>query len=80
MRNARDPKGIVLTEDSKKAFNYLKRVIVSEPIMLHYPDWQLPFAIHTDASKEGVAGIPCRARRGQHRKGTNVRIQNFERH
>ena len=49
----------MLTEESKLAFDYLKRVITSEPIMLHYPDWDLPFEIHTDASKEGVAAILC---------------------
>lgn len=59
VQNPRTSKGIVLTEDSKKAFDYLKRAITSEPIMLAYPDWDLPFEIHTDASKEGVAAILC---------------------
>ena len=27
--------------------------------MLHYPDWDVPFEIHTDASSKAVAAILC---------------------
>jgi len=59
IKNPRVGKAIILSDDSKKAFDYLKRVITQEPIVLHYPDWDRPFEIHTDASKEGVAAILC---------------------
>jgi len=40
-----------------KAFEELKRTITSEPIMLYFPDWDKPFEIHCDASKQAVAAI-----------------------
>src|SRR5438067_12893636 len=50
VRNPRNSKGIVLTEESKISFDFLKKAITKEPIMLHYPNWEVPFEIHTDAS------------------------------
>ena len=35
----------------------MKKAITEEPIVLHYPDWDQPFEIHTDASKEAIAAI-----------------------
>jgi hypothetical protein len=57
MQNKKDARGIILTEESKRAFEELKRAITSEPIVLHYPDWEKPFEIHWDASSEAVAAI-----------------------
>jgi len=34
-----------------------KKIITSEPIMLYFPDWDQPFEIHCDASKQAVAAI-----------------------
>jgi hypothetical protein len=48
---------IILSDESKLAFDELKKAITSEPIILHYPDWDIPFEIHCDASKEAVAAI-----------------------
>jgi hypothetical protein len=56
-QNKRAGSSIILTEESKKAFDELKRTITSEPIVLHYPDWDQPFEIHCDASKQAVAAI-----------------------
>ena len=57
VRNPRDSKGITLSRESKGAFDFLKAAITKEPIMLHYPDWEVPFEIHTDASSKAVAAI-----------------------
>jgi hypothetical protein len=56
-RNPKDKNGIILSDASKAAFEDLKTAITSEPIVLHYPDWEKPFEIHCDASKEAVAAI-----------------------
>src|SRR3954469_3819134 len=47
VKNPKDSKGIILTEESKRAFEIIKKAITSEPIVLHYPDWDTPFEIHT---------------------------------
>ena len=54
--NKRD-KRITFTPKAQAAFEDLKQAITEEPIMLHYPDWNQPFEIHTDASKEAIAAI-----------------------
>ena len=40
-----------------RSFETLKRMITTEPVVLHYPDWSHPFEIHTDASSSTVAAI-----------------------
>ena len=56
VQNKRDKtRKIELTEESAEAFE----AITKEPIVLHYPDWEQPFEIHTDASSEAVAAILC---------------------
>ena len=56
VQNKRDKAGkIELTEESAEAFEAL----IKEPTVLHYPDWEQPFEIHTDASSEAVAAILC---------------------
>jgi hypothetical protein len=42
VQNKRVGSAIILTDESKKAFDELKRAITSEPIVLHYPDWINP--------------------------------------
>ena len=55
--NKRDKGKITLTPKAQAAFEDLKEAITKEPIVLSYPDWEQPFEIHTDASKEAVAAI-----------------------
>ena len=57
MNNKREKGKITLSEKGLAAFNDLKNAITEEPIVLHYPDWDQPFEIHTDASTEGVAAV-----------------------
>ena len=60
VQNKRDKTGkIELTEASAEAFEALKEAITKEPIVLHYPYWEQPFEIHTDASSKAVAAILC---------------------
>ena len=65
--NPRNAKGIILTEESKAAFDFLKKAITQEPVMLHYPNWDIPFEIHTDASSKAVAAILCQRIDGKER-------------
>ena len=67
VKNPRDAKGIILSEESERAFDILRSAITSEPIMLHYPDWEHPFEIHTDASTTAVAAILCQIIDGRER-------------
>ena len=55
--NKRDKGRITFTAEAEAAFEDLKKAITEEPIVLHYPDWDQPFEIHTDASKEAIAAI-----------------------
>ena len=48
---------ITMTEKAKQSFAFLRQAICNEPCILHYPDWDEPFEIHTDASTEGIAAI-----------------------
>ena len=59
IKNPRDSKGIVLSKESEAAFEFLKKAITSEPVVLHYPNWDIPFEIHTDASTHAIAAILC---------------------
>jgi exodeoxyribonuclease III len=68
VQNKRDRAGkIELTEASIKAFKKLKEAITKEPIILHYPDWNQPFEIHTDASTKGIGAILCQQIDGKER-------------
>ena len=68
VQNKRDRAGrIELSEESIKAFEQLKEAITTEPIILHYPDWDKSFEIHTDASQEAVAAILCQRIDGKER-------------
>ena len=44
------------TEASNSAFEHLKELCLSAPI-LAYPDYQLPFILHTDSSSEGLGAV-----------------------
>ena len=40
---------IEMTEKARESFKFLREAICNEPCVLHYPDWDEPFEIHTDA-------------------------------
>ena len=44
------------TEAAHSVFEHLKELCVSAPI-LAYPDYQLPFILHTDSSSEGLGAV-----------------------
>ena len=51
---ARDGEGaIAWTDEQRAAFDSLRGVLASSPLLIH-PNWDLPFAVHTDACKHGL--------------------------
>ena len=68
VQNKRDRAGtITLSSESRTAFDDLKKVITEEPIVLHYPVWEEPFEIHTDASTDTIGAILCQRIEGKER-------------
>ena len=54
------------TEAANSAFEHLKELCVSAPI-LAYPDYQLPFILHTDSSSEGFGAVLYQRQDDKHR-------------
>ena len=52
------------TEAADSAFEHLKRLCVSTPI-LAYPDYKLPFVLHTDSSSEGLGAVLYQKQNGK---------------
>ena len=52
------------TEAADSAFKHLKELCVSTPI-LAYPDYQLPFVLHTDSSSEGLGAVLYQKQEGK---------------
>ena len=47
-------RAIVLDDVAMESFETLKKFLATEPIMLHYPQWDVPFTVHCDASNIGL--------------------------
>ena len=60
-------KEIDLSDQAIGCFEKLKTIITTEPIMLHFPDWEAPFEVHCDASKQAVGAILSQHIGGQER-------------
>ena len=54
------------TEAANSAFETLKELCTSTPI-LAYPDYQLPFILHTDSSSEGLGAVLYQKQKGKFR-------------
>ena len=50
-------------EEEKKAFDTLKSLCCQAPI-LAYPDYKLPFTLHTDSSLEGLGSVLYQVQNG----------------
>ena len=48
---------VSLNEKQKFTFEKLKNILVSEDVMLLYPDYQKPFDLTTDASSSGLGAV-----------------------
>ena len=48
--------GFIWTEESRRAFDELKRAMTQTPV-LALPNFQQPFEVHTDASGEGIGAV-----------------------
>ena len=59
-------KGFHWNPSCQSAFDELKRRLVSPPI-LAYPDFSLPFVLHTDASATVVGAVLCQIQNGMER-------------
>ena len=51
-----EPLWLVLTNRAKKAFNELKTVLCTYPV-LKMPDFNMPFTVFTDASDTGIGAV-----------------------
>ena len=54
------------TEAADSAFEHLKKLCTSTPI-LAYPDYKLPFVLHTDSSSEGLGAVLYQKQNGKFR-------------
>ena len=52
------------TETANSAFENLKELCTSTPI-LAYPNYQLPFILHTDSSSEGLGAVLYQKQEGK---------------
>ena len=52
------------TEAADSAFEHLKKLYTSTPI-LAYPDYKLPFVLHTDSSSEGLGAVLYQKQNGK---------------
>ena len=52
------------TEAADSAFDHLKKLCISTPI-LAYPDYKLPFVLHTDSSSEGLGAVLYQKQNGK---------------
>ena len=52
------------TEAADSAFEHLKSLYISTPI-LAYPDYKLPFVLHTDSSSEGLGAVLYQKQNGK---------------
>ena len=70
------------TDECEEAFKLLKRKLVSPPI-LAYPDWNLPFILHTDASMNAIGAVLLQKQDGRERviayagRVTNKQEKNY---
>ena len=52
------------TEAADSAFEHLKKLCISTPI-LAYPDYKLPFVLHTESSSEGLGAVLYQKQNGK---------------
>ena len=72
-KKVKTSKPFVWGKEQQDAFDRLKQALCSQPI-LGYPDYNLPFELHTDASSKGLGAVLY-----QKQKGTMRVIYNASR-
>ena len=45
------------SQESEEAFNCLRDKLISEPVLLSFPNWNRSFTVETDASRTGIAAV-----------------------
>lgn len=54
---------ITLNDEQIYAFNALKNILISEDVLLNYPDFKKPFDLTTDASSHAIGAVLSQGRR-----------------
>ena len=63
---SKNAKGFDWTPHCQQAFDQLKQLLVSPPI-LAYPRFEIPFVVHTDASDHAIGGVLSQIQDGKER-------------
>lgn len=63
---SKNAKGFDWTPQCQQAFDQLKQLLVSPPI-LAYPRFEIPFVVHTDASDHAIGGVLSQIQDGKER-------------
>ncbi len=50
---------LAFTPEELQAVDYLKSILISDKVMIHHPNYDIPFEIHTDASSKGLGAVLC---------------------
>lgn len=72
-------------DPQQKAFDILKQCLTVPPI-LAYPNYDLPFSLHTDASRDGLGAVLCQLQDGRERvisyasRRVTIAEQNYPAH
>jgi hypothetical protein len=68
------PRTFELSPLERQAFDEIRAMLCSRPL-LAYPDFDLPFEIHVDASGVGVSAILCQRHTITNAKGKQVKVE-----
>ena len=47
------------TPEELQSIDYLKNILIGDKVMVHHPNYDIPFEIHTDASSKGLGAVLC---------------------
>ena len=50
-------KKLVITAETRESLEALKTAITTEPVTLSFPQWDMPFEVHCDASSVGISAV-----------------------
>lgn len=62
-------------ETQKQAFDKLRNILAPEDVILHYPDFSLPFDLTTDASSTGIGAVLSQKKPSHHNDFEDLKRQ-----